>query len=128
MHEIIKTIHAPAAIGPYSQGIKKSVGRIIFTAGQIGLDPYTGEMMEGDIKTQTRRVLENIKAVLSAAGAAMNNVVKTTVFLEDMKEFAAKNEVYEEYFPVRPPARSTVEVKALPKNAKIEIEAIAIVD
>jgi 2-iminobutanoate/2-iminopropanoate deaminase len=128
MREVIKTSSAPAAIGPYSQGIKVASGKMIFTAGQIPLDPATGEMVQGDIRAQTRRVLENVKAILVAAGAALADVVKTTVFLSDLNNFAAMNEVYAEFFPEKSPARSTVEVKALPKGAAIEIEAIAVVD
>jgi 2-iminobutanoate/2-iminopropanoate deaminase len=127
MREIIKTPNAPAAIGPYSQGIKISAGKMLFTAGQIALDPLTGRMIEGDVAAQTRQVLENIKAILAAAGATLENVVKTTVFMTDLNEFAAMNEVYAKYFPANPPARSTVEVKALPRGAKVEIEAIAVV-
>jgi len=126
--ETIKTPNAPAAIGPYSQAIKTTAGKMIFTAGQIPLDPATGRLIEGDISTQTRRALENVKAILDAAGAKLENVVKTTVFMADLGEFAAMNEVYGEYFPVNPPARSTIEVKALPRGAKVEIETIAIVE
>jgi 2-iminobutanoate/2-iminopropanoate deaminase len=128
MRETIKTAHAPAAIGPYSQAIKMSAGKMIFTAGQIPLDPATGRLIEGDIAAQTRRALENVKAILAAAGAALENVVKTTVFMADLGEFAAMNEVYGEYFPSNPPARSTVEVKALPRGARVEIETIAVVE
>jgi 2-iminobutanoate/2-iminopropanoate deaminase len=128
MREIIKTSNAPAAIGPYSQGVKIAAGKMIFTAGQIALDPLTGRMIEGDVAAQTRRVLENVKAILVAAGAALENVVKTTVFMTDLGDFAAMNEVYGEYFPANPPARSTVEVKALPRGAKVEIETIAMVE
>jgi 2-iminobutanoate/2-iminopropanoate deaminase len=127
MRETIKTPNAPAAIGPYSQGIKTSAGKMIFTAGQIALDPATGRLIEGDIAVQTRRALDNVKAILTTAGASLENVVKTTVFMSDLGEFAAMNEVYGEYFPANPPARSTVEVKALPRGAKVEIEAIAVV-
>jgi 2-iminobutanoate/2-iminopropanoate deaminase len=127
MRETIKTPSAPAAIGPYSQGIKTSAGKMIFTAGQIALDPAAGRLIEGDIAAQTRRALDNVKAILTTAGASLENVVKTTVFMSDLGEFAAMNEVYAEYFPANPPARSTVEVKALPRGAKVEIEAIAVV-
>ncbi len=126
MKEVVKTTQAPAAIGPYSQGIKISSGTLLFTAGQVPLDPATGQMSEGDIKVQTRRVLENVKAILTAAGTSLANVVKTTVFLTDLSEFAAMNEVYGEYFAQNPPARSTVEVRALPRGARVEIETIAI--
>ncbi len=127
MRETIKTPNAPATIGPYSQGIKTSAGTMIFTAGQIALDPAAGRLIEGDIAVQTRRALDNVKAILTTAGASLENVVKTTVFMADLGEFAAMNEVYAEYFPANPPARSTVEVKALPRGAKVEIEAIAVV-
>lgn len=128
MREVIKTSSAPAAIGPYSQGIRVSAGKMLFTAGQVPLDPATGQMVTGDIKAQTRRVLENIEAILQAAGASFENVVKTTVFMTDLNEFAAMNEVYAEFFSTNPPARSTVEVRALPRGAKVEIETMAIVD
>ncbi len=128
MREVIKTSSAPAAIGPYSQGIRVSAGKMLFTAGQVPLDPATGQMVTGDIKAQTRRVLENVKAILQAAGASFENVVKTTVFMTDLNEFAAMNEVYAEFFSTNPPARSTVEVRALPRGAKVEIETMAIVD
>jgi 2-iminobutanoate/2-iminopropanoate deaminase len=128
MREIIKTSNAPAAIGPYSQGIRVPAGQMIFTAGQIALDPATGRLIEGDIAAQTRRVLENVKAILATAGATLENVVKTTVFMADLNEFAAMNEVYAKFFPSNPPARSTIEVKALPRGAKVEIETIAVVE
>lgn len=127
MREIINTSNAPGAIGPYSQAMKVSCGNMIFTAGQIPLDPATGQMVEGDIKTQTRRVLENVKALLEAAGASLQDVAKTTVFMSDLGEFQAMNEVYGEYFASHPPARSTVEVKALPRGAKVEIETVAVI-
>jgi 2-iminobutanoate/2-iminopropanoate deaminase len=101
---------------------------VIFTAGQIPLDPATGRLIEGDIAAQTRRALDNVKTILAAAGAGLENVVKTTVFMADLGEFAAMNEVYAEYFPANSPARSTIEVKALPRGAKVEIEAIAVVE
>lgn len=128
MREVIKTSSAPAAIGPYSQGIRVSAGKMLFTAGQVPLDPATGQMVAGDIKAQTRRVLENVKAILHAAGASFENVVKTTVFMTDLNEFAAMNEVYAEFFSTNPPARSTVEVRALPKGCKVEIETMAIIE
>jgi len=128
MREVIKTTGAPAAIGPYSQGIKVDAGKMIFTAGQIPLDPVTGQLVTGDIKVQTRRVFENIKAVLEAAGASLANVVKTTVFLADFNDFAAMNEAYAEFFPNHPPARTTIQAAALPKNARIEIETIAVLN
>lgn len=124
---VVLTKEAPAAIGPYSQGISAS-GRFLFTAGQIALDPRTGQVVEGDIKTQTRQVLNNIKAILASAGAGLEDVVKTTVFLQDIGEFAGMNEVYAEFFVTRPPARSTVEVARLPREVKVEIEAIAVLN
>jgi 2-iminobutanoate/2-iminopropanoate deaminase len=122
----IATPHAPAAIGPYSQAIR--AGNLLFTSGQIPLDPTTGTIVPGTIREQTTQVLSNLTAVLAAAGADMTHVVKTTVFLKDMADFAAMNEVYAEYFApegIIPPARSTVEVARLPKDALIEIEVIA---
>ena len=126
MREIIKTSKAPGAIGPYSQAVKIDAGRMIFTAGQIALEPASGQLADGDIKVQTRRVLENVKAVLEASGASLNDVVKTTVFMSSLAEFQAMNEVYGEFFSSNPPARSTVEVSALPRGAKVEIDTIAI--
>ena len=128
MRTTIKTSAAPAAIGPYNQGIKVNTGHIIFTAGQIPLDPKSGQMVDGDIQKQTRRVLENVKAVVESAGASMQHIVKTTVFLTDLNNFAAMNEVYAEFFPENSPARSTVEVSGLPKGAGIEIEAVAVIE
>lgn len=122
---IIHTNNAPAAIGPYSQAVRAQ-GGLVYTAGQIALDPSTGQIIEGDIKAQTRRVMENLKAILEAAGTNLSNVVKTTVFLKDMNEFAAMNEVYGEYFRNDPPARSTVEVARLPRDVRVEIEVIAL--
>jgi 2-iminobutanoate/2-iminopropanoate deaminase len=123
--EIVKTSAAPGAIGPYSQAVK--AGGIVFLSGQIALDPKSGEMIPGDIHTQTRQVLTNIKAVLAAAGSSLERVVKTTVFLRSMDDFPKMNAVYGEFFPATPPARSTVEVSRLPKGAAVEIEAIALV-
>ena len=121
---VISTPLGPAAIGPYSQGIR--AGNLIFLSGQIALDPSTGKLIEAtDIGSQTRRVLLNVKGVLSAAGASMDNVVRTTVYLKDMNDFAAMNAVYAEFFQVSPPARSTVEVSRLPRDAVIEIDCIA---
>ena len=121
----ILTDRAPAPIGPYSQAIL--AGTFVFTAGQIALDPATKNLVEGDIKIQTEQVLKNVEAILNAAGTSMKNVVKTTVFLKDMKEFAQMNEVYAKFFSESAPARSTVEVARLPKDVKVEIEAIAVV-
>jgi 2-iminobutanoate/2-iminopropanoate deaminase len=123
---IIATPAAPGAIGPYSQGVVTAQG-MLYTAGQIALNPATGELVGGDVKAQTRRVMENLKAILEAGGASLSSVVKTTVFLKDMGEFAAMNEVYGEFFSGAPPARSTVEVARLPRDVKVEIEAIAVV-
>lgn len=123
--KVISTDQAPAAVGPYSQAIR--VGKLVYTAGQIALDPVTGIMVEGDIAAQTRQVLQNLQAVLEAAGTSLGNVVKTTVFLLDMAEFAAMNVVYGEFFTGKPPARSTVQVAALPLGARVEIEAMAVV-
>lgn len=122
----ISTKEAPSAIGPYTQAVR--VGDMLFTSGQVGLDPATGVMVQGGIVEQTTRTLENLKAVLAAAGIDMVNVVKTTVFLKEMKDFAAMNEVYARYLAppgAVPPARSTVQVAALPKDALVEIELIA---
>lgn len=123
---------APAAIGPYAQAVAVSVGaggpqQLLFTSGQIPLDPSTGAMVEGDIAAQTRQVLANLEAVLAAGGATFANVVKTTIFLADMNDFAAVNAVYAERFGAAPPARSTVQAARLPRDARVEIEAIAIV-
>ncbi len=122
-HKVIETPQAPKAIGPYSQGILH--GGYLFTAGQIALDPVTGSLTGGDVKTQTRRVCENLKAVLTAAGLSFRDVVKTTVFLATMDDFPALNEVYAEYFGEVKPARSTVAVASLPKGARVEIELVA---
>ncbi len=121
--QIIQTEKAPKAIGPYSQAVK--VGSLIFTAGQIGLDPQSGELIASDIESQTRQALMNLKQILEAAGASLSDVIKTTVFLQDMTEFPRMNSVYAEFFPQNPPARSTVAVAALPKGARVEIEAVA---
>lgn len=123
--EIIATDRAPAAVGPYSQAVR--LGDFVFTAGQIPLNPATGQMVEGGIEAQTRQVLTNVSAVLEAAGTSLAKVVKTTVFLADMGEFKAMNGVYAEFFPAEPPARSTVQVGALPLGARVEIEAIAFI-
>ena len=125
--QIISTRQAPAAIGPYSQGIVTREG-FVFTAGQIAIVPASGEIVAGGVKEQTRQVLENLKAILEAGGSTLANVVKTTVFLKDMNEFAAMNEIYGQYFYQNPPARSTVEVSRLPKDVRVEIEATAIAE
>lgn len=122
--KIISTINAPKAIGPYSQGI--IAGNLIFTSGQIPLKP-NGEFLDSDIKEQTKQVLENLSNVLKSANSSLDSVVKTVVFLADMEDFAAMNEVYESYFKDNKPARSTVSVKELPRKAKVEIECVALV-
>ena len=126
---IVKTDQAPAAIGSYSQAVIVPVGgqKMIFCSGQIPLDPQTGHLIEGDIAAQTQRVLENVAAVLGAAGAGFEHVVKTTIFLADMNDFAAVNGVYAQRFPENPPARSTVQAARLPKDARVEIEVLAVV-
>lgn len=121
--EAVATSDAPQAIGPYSQAIKAA--GLVFLAGQIPLDPASGRLVEGDIAAQTRRVLDNVGGILAAAGAGFGDVVKTTVFLVDMGDFAAMNAIYAEYFPAPPPARSTVEVSRLPRDVRIEIDVIA---
>ncbi|MBD2105120.1 RidA family protein [Leptolyngbya sp. FACHB-261] len=123
--EVVFTANAPAPVGPYSQAIE-ATGRMLFLSGQIPLDPATGQLVNGDITTQTTRVLDNLKAVLSAAGASLADVVKTTVFLADMEQFNAMNGVYKQYFPEETaPARSCVQVARLPKDVAVEIECIA---
>ncbi|MBS2012094.1 MAG: RidA family protein [Deltaproteobacteria bacterium] len=121
--EAISTKDAPAAIGPYSQAIK--AGDMLFLSGQVPIDPATGELVGGDIATQTERVLDNLAAVLAAGGATFANVVKTTIFLVDLADFQAVNATYAKRFSGAPPARATVQVSALPKGARVEIEAIA---
>ncbi len=123
MKKVINTDQAPAAIGPYSQAIK--VGNLVYTSGQIPINPATGNFVEGGIKEQTRQSLTNIKAILEETGLSMNNVVKTTVFLADMNDFADMNSVYAEFFSEPYPARSAVAVKTLPKGALVEIEVVA---
>ncbi len=125
MNKTIKTSCAPAAIGPYSQGIR--TGNMVFTSGQLPLNPDTGEFDSDEIATQTRRSLLNVEAVLKAEGMKLSDVVKITIFMQDLSEFAEMNKAYAEFFPENPPARSCVEVAALPKAAKIEIEAVAVV-
>jgi 2-iminobutanoate/2-iminopropanoate deaminase len=124
--KIIQTTDAPAAIGPYSQAVLTSQG-LLFTAGQIALDPLSGVIIKGGIREQTLRVMENLRAILEAAGSGFDRVVKTTVFLADMGEFTAMNEVYGTYFKESPPARSTVQVSRLPRDVRVEIEVIALV-
>jgi 2-iminobutanoate/2-iminopropanoate deaminase len=122
--EIISTENAPAAIGPYSQAVKS--GGFVFCSGQIPIDPATGEFVSNDIAEQTHQVLKNLAAVLKAAGSSFNDVVKTTVFLADMNDFVAMNEVYGKYFSENKPARATVQAARLPRDARVEIECVAI--
>jgi 2-iminobutanoate/2-iminopropanoate deaminase len=124
MKKIISTSDAPAAVGPYSQAIR--VGSTIYCAGQIPLDPKSGKIVTGGTEEQTRRVLENVGAVLRAEGLSFGDVVKTTIFLTDLADFQTVNEIYASYFKREPPARSTVQVAALPKGARVEIEVIAV--
>lgn len=123
--KIISTKNAPGAVGPYSQAVK--AGNLVFASGQIPLDPSTGELVSGDVKKATERSLENVKAILEAAGTSLDKVVKTTVFVKNMSDFAAVNEVYAKYFDKDMPARSCVEVK-LPKDALVEVEVIALAE
>ena len=122
---VIQTVRAPKAVGPYSQAVAVSSHRLVFTAGQIAIDPSTGEIVPGGVEEQARRVMLNLQAVLDAAGTGFGNVVKTTVFLKDMNDFQAVNRVYETFFRTDPPARSTVEVSRLPKDVLVEIECVA---
>lgn len=124
MIEPVATDRGPKAIGPYSQAVKAN--GFVFLSGQIALDPQTQQIIEGDVAAQTERVLENLKGIAEAAGSSLQHVVKTTVFLADLKDFAAMNEVYSRYFVHHPPARSTVEVARLPRDVRVEIEAIAL--
>lgn len=123
MNEVISTSEAPGAIGPYSQAIK--VGGLVFCSGQIPIDTATGEFVQGGVAEQTEQVLKNLNAVLAAAGTGLENVVKTTVFLADMNDFTAMNEVYGKYFTSNKPARATVQAARLPRDAKVEIECVA---
>ena len=122
--KIIKTSDAPQAIGPYSQAVE--AGGFVFVSGQIPLDPKTGNVLQGDIKMQTKLVMDNAKAVLAAAGCSMSRVVKATIYLKSMADFALVNEVYGGYFPADPPARATIEVSRLPKDVAVEIDFIAV--
>ncbi|MDP6335108.1 MAG: RidA family protein [Nitrospinaceae bacterium] len=121
---IIQTDQAPAAIGPYSQAVR--VGNFLYTSGQIALDPQSGEFLSGEIEQETERTIENISAILKAGGLSLDNVIKTTAYLTDLSHFARMNHIYEKYFSGNKPARACVQVAALPKGAKVEIEAIAI--
>ncbi|HQU84911.1 MAG TPA: RidA family protein [Pyrinomonadaceae bacterium] len=125
MKEIVSTENAPGAIGPYSQAVK--TGNMVFCSGQIPIDPATGEFVSNDVAEQTEQVLKNLSAVLEAAGTNLGNVVKTTVFLADMNDFAVFNEVYAKYFSDNKPARATVQAARLPRDARVEIECIAII-
>jgi len=122
--QIISTENAPKAIGPYSAGIRS--GQFVFTAGQLGIDPQTGELVSGGIEAETRQALTNLKHVLEAGGVSLAEVVKTTVFLRDINDFSRMNAVYAEFFTQNPPARSAVQVAALPKGGAVEIEAVAV--
>ncbi len=124
--KIVSTERAPKAIGPYSQAILAE--DLVYTAGQVGLDPETMELVEGGVEAQTRQVLTNLKYVLESADSGLRFVIKTTVFLQDMKDFAKMNAIYAEFFPENPPARSTVQVAALPKGALVEIECVALLN
>lgn len=121
---VIRTEAAPAAIGPYSQAIRAS--GLVFCSGQIAIDPSTGQIVTGDVRAQTQRVMENLRAVLEAAGTSMGQIVKSTIYLRDMADFAAMNDVYGGYFPRDPPARATVEVSRLPRDVLVEIEVVAV--
>jgi len=123
--QVVQTDNAPGAVGPYSQATR--TGQLVFTAGQLPMDPDTGQLMKGDIRDQTHQSLKNLQAVLEAAGAGLETVMKTTVFLQNMADFKLMNDVYGEFFTKNPPARSTVEVAALPLGAEVEIEAIVFV-
>ncbi len=123
--KVVQTDKAPKAIGPYSQAIRTDFA--VFTAGQVGLDPNSGELVSNSVEEQTRQVLKNLQNVLEAGGSSLKNVVKTTVFLKDMNDFSKMNAIYAEFFGENPPARSTVAVAALPKGASVEIEAIALI-
>jgi 2-iminobutanoate/2-iminopropanoate deaminase len=126
MPELIATAEAPKAIGPYSQAVR--AGNLVFCSGQISINPETGTLIDGGVQDQTHQVLKNLEAVLTAAGTSLGNVVKTTVYLADMEEFTTMNMVYETFFAENPPARATVEVSRLPKDVRVEIDAIAVVD
>jgi 2-iminobutanoate/2-iminopropanoate deaminase len=123
--KVIHSDDAPKAIGPYSQAIQVDAGKLTFLSGQIPLDPKSGQIVEGDVVAQTERVMENLKAVLAAAGLDFTHVVRCGIFLADMNDFAKVNEVYGRYFSANPPARATVQVSVLPKNVRVEIDAIA---
>jgi 2-iminobutanoate/2-iminopropanoate deaminase len=123
MKRVVSSKRAPEAIGPYSQAIRS--GKLLFLSGQIALDPQSGELVNDDVGAETRRVLDNLGAVLAEAGGGFGNLVKTTIYLTSMGDFATVNQIYAEYFPNDPPARATVEVRALPRGARVEIDGIA---
>jgi 2-iminobutanoate/2-iminopropanoate deaminase len=127
MKERIQTDQAPAAMGPYSQGIVVKGGTMLFCSGQVAMDPLTGAIVGADAAEQTKQVMKNLQAVLAAGGATFNQVVKTTIYLTDLSDFSAVNDVYASYFSADPPARATVQVARLPKDVKVEIDAIAVV-
>jgi len=124
MKEIVTTDRGPKAIGPYSQAVKAN--GFVFVSGQIAIDPATQQLIQGDIQQQTERVMENLKGIVMAAGSSMDKVVRTTVFLADMNEFTAMNEIYGKYFPAAPPARATVQVARLPRDVRVEIDVVAL--
>ncbi len=124
-HRSIVTSNAPAAVGPYSPAVAFDGGPLLFVSGQIAIDPATGQILTGGVAEQTAQVLENLRALLEAGGSGMDRVLKTTVFLHDMNDFSAMNDVYARHFPGTKPARSTVEVRRLPKDVRVEIDAIA---
>ncbi len=126
MKKIISTNEAPGAIGPYSQGVRS--GNFVFCSGQIALDPKSGQIVAGDVAVQTRRVMDNIAAILRAEGLTFDHIVKTTIFLTNLGDFQTVNDIYGSYFKEDPPARSTVQVAALPKNVDVEVEVIAVAD
>jgi 2-iminobutanoate/2-iminopropanoate deaminase len=128
MRKVVTSAGAPRAIGPYSQAIEASGGRTLWLSGQIPLDPATGELVAGDVAAQAERVMENLAAVLAAAGAGFHHVVRCTIYLADLADFAKVNEIYARRFPQDPPARATVQVAALPRGARVEIDAIAVLD
>jgi 2-iminobutanoate/2-iminopropanoate deaminase len=126
VRDVIQTPDAPKAIGPYSQAISVNAGRMVFLSGQIPLDPATGELVTGDIQQETERAMKNLEAVLAASGMTFANVVRCGIFLTDLGDFGKVNEVYGRYFPTNPPARATVQVSALPKGARVEVDCIAV--
>jgi 2-iminobutanoate/2-iminopropanoate deaminase len=125
---VVQAAGAPGAIGPYSQAVEARGARTLWLSGQIPLDPATGELVRGDVAAQTARVMENLRAVLAAAGAGFEHVVRCTIYLADLADFAKVNEVYGRSFPAEPPARATVQVAALPRGARVEIDAVAVLD